>query len=68
MNSVPLDYINETAGVAKIALARYKSTSSDRKGSVLLNPGGPGGAGKRLASIAGPYFQQLVSTNALFLR
>ncbi|KAH9848513.1 Alpha/Beta hydrolase protein [Lenzites betulinus] len=54
---VPLDYLNETAGVAKIALARYKATSPNRKGIVLLNPGGPGGSGTRLAS---PDFQRLV--------
>ncbi|KAI0827447.1 TAP-like protein-domain-containing protein [Trametes gibbosa] len=54
---VPLDYLNETAGVAQIALARYKATTSNRKGTVLFNPGGPGGRGKRLAS---PDFQRLV--------
>ncbi|EIW53437.1 uncharacterized protein TRAVEDRAFT_74763 [Trametes versicolor FP-101664 SS1] len=57
---VPLDYLNTSAGVAKIALGRYKATASNRKGSVFLNPGGPGGAGKRLATMSGAYFQRLV--------
>ncbi|KAI0356986.1 hypothetical protein OH77DRAFT_1534392 [Trametes cingulata] len=57
---VPLDYFNASAGVAKIALGRYKATSRNRKGSVFLNPGGPGGAGKSLATIAGPSFQRLI--------
>ncbi|KAI0372414.1 hypothetical protein BV20DRAFT_1050746 [Pilatotrama ljubarskyi] len=57
---VPLDYFNASAGIAKIALGRYKATSPSRKGSVFLNPGGPGGAGKSLATISGPSFQRLV--------
>lgn len=61
VRSVPLDYLNTSAGVAKIALGRYKATASSRKGSVFLNPGGPGGAGKRLATMAGASFQRLVS-------
>ncbi len=63
--SVPLDYLNVSAGVAKIALGRYKATASNRKGSVFLNPGGPGGAGKSLATMAGAYFQRLVSAEVL---
>lgn len=39
---VPLDYIDSDAGTAQIALARYRATSSPRKGMVLINPGGPG--------------------------
>ncbi|KAI0634190.1 TAP-like protein-domain-containing protein [Trametes polyzona] len=57
---VPLDYTNKSAGVAKIALGRYKARSANRKGSIFLNPGGPGGPGKRLATSAGPSFQQIV--------
>ncbi|KAI0672369.1 TAP-like protein-domain-containing protein [Trametes maxima] len=57
---VPLDYFNTSVGVAKIALGRYKATGPNRKGSVFLNPGGPGGPGKRLATAAGPSFQRLV--------
>ncbi|KAI0772752.1 TAP-like protein-domain-containing protein [Trametes elegans] len=57
---VPLDYFNGSAGVAKIALGRYRAQSSHRKGSVFLNPGGPGGPGKSLATVSGRTFQSLV--------
>ncbi|KAI8989178.1 TAP-like protein-domain-containing protein [Trametes punicea] len=57
---VPLDYFNASAGVAKIALGRYKATSANRLGSVFLNPGGPGGSGKGLATMSGPSFQRIV--------
>ncbi|KAH9854634.1 TAP-like protein-domain-containing protein [Lenzites betulinus] len=57
---VPLDYFNASAGVAKVALGRYNATSPNRKGIVLLNPGGPGAPGVSLATESGPDFQQLV--------
>ena len=59
--SVPLDYFNAGAGVARIALGRYNATSSTRKGSVFVNPGGPGAPGVALATESGPFFQQLVN-------
>ena len=58
---MPLDYLDPTAGKAKIALGRYNATSGTRKGSVFLNPGGPGGPGVDLATYVGPRFQRLVS-------
>ncbi|KAI0772754.1 TAP-like protein-domain-containing protein [Trametes elegans] len=57
---VPLDYTDPGAGVAKIALARYNATSSDRKGSVFINPGGPGGPGLEWATAGGPSMQKLL--------
>lgn len=36
---VPKDYFNPDAGVATIALAKYKAKKSPRKGSVFVNPG-----------------------------
>ncbi|KAI0372413.1 hypothetical protein BV20DRAFT_991265 [Pilatotrama ljubarskyi] len=57
---VPLDYFNASAGVAKIALGRYNATSGKKKGSVFLNPGGPGGPGVSLATSSGPDFQQII--------
>ncbi|KAL1948533.1 hypothetical protein VTO73DRAFT_12608 [Trametes versicolor] len=57
---VPLDYFNPSAGVAKIALGRFNATAATRKGSVFLNPGGPGGPGVSLATVSGPDLQQLV--------
>ncbi|KAG9118746.1 hypothetical protein FRC07_006601, partial [Ceratobasidium sp. 392] len=50
---VPLDYFDSTAGTVTIALAKYKAEPSLRRGSVFTNPGGPGGAGTRLATQAG---------------
>nr|VWO95568.1 N/A [Ganoderma boninense] len=57
---VPLDYTNQTAGVAKIALGRYNATSQNRQGAVFFNPGGPGIAGAFLATVAGTWLQGLV--------
>ncbi|KAJ7187332.1 hypothetical protein C8R46DRAFT_1059501 [Mycena filopes] len=49
---VPKDYFNTSAGTASIAIARFKATKTPKKGTVFLNPGGPGGSGTRLASQA----------------
>lgn len=44
--TVPLDYSNPPSGMIKIAVTRKPATDpSHRIGSVLLNPGGPGGSG-----------------------
>lgn len=57
---VPLDYFNASLGNASLALARYPATNkAERIGTLLSNPGGPGGsgvnyiyrAGKRLSDI-----------------
>ncbi|MFI9727042.1 alpha/beta hydrolase [Streptomyces sp. NPDC052092] len=42
--TVPLDYAKPEKGTLELALARYRA-SGDRRGSVLLNFGGPGGSG-----------------------
>ncbi|MEV6018994.1 MULTISPECIES: alpha/beta hydrolase [unclassified Streptomyces] len=42
--TVPLDYAHPDRGSLDLALARYRATGHSR-GSVLLNFGGPGGAG-----------------------
>ncbi len=42
---VPLDYENPTAGTAKIAMKRLKTTSEHKLGTLVMNPGGPGGSG-----------------------
>ncbi|KAJ7629198.1 hypothetical protein DFH06DRAFT_722333 [Mycena polygramma] len=49
---VPKDYFDSDARAASIAIARFKATKSPKKGTVFLNPGGPGGSGTRLASKA----------------
>jgi pimeloyl-ACP methyl ester carboxylesterase len=42
--TVPLDYANPGGGTIGIAVNRLKATGSKR-GSILVNPGGPGGSG-----------------------
>jgi pimeloyl-ACP methyl ester carboxylesterase len=42
---VPLDYDRPRGAKTKIALARIPASASSRKGSVFVNPGGPGGSG-----------------------
>ncbi|KAF8498909.1 hypothetical protein BU17DRAFT_102873 [Hysterangium stoloniferum] len=65
--SVPLDYFNASAGVAKVALGRYNATTTPRKGMVLYNPGGPGGSGKPRATQQGSTFQALTGTDYDFV-
>ncbi|KAG9122809.1 hypothetical protein FRC07_000645 [Ceratobasidium sp. 392] len=42
---VPLDYQNESAGKASLAVTRYRATRGPKLGTLFLNPGGPGGSG-----------------------
>ncbi|QRV95061.1 Abhydrolase domain-containing protein [Ceratobasidium sp. AG-Ba] len=50
----PLDYFDPSAGITTIALAKYKADPLLRRGSVFVNPGGPGGPGTQLATQSGP--------------
>ena len=44
--TVPLDYAHPTAGTIQLAMARRPARDPSRRiGSLLLNPGGPGGSG-----------------------
>ena len=43
--TVPLDYDNPQGQTITVALKKLPSTSSSPRGSVFLNPGGPGGSG-----------------------
>ncbi|WP_250402343.1 alpha/beta hydrolase [Streptomyces cellostaticus] len=40
----PLDYADPGAGDIKLAVARKSATGKDKLGSLLVNPGGPGGS------------------------
>ncbi|MGW8064201.1 alpha/beta hydrolase [Streptomyces ziwulingensis] len=60
--TVPLDYDRPKAGTLDLALARYRATTGDPRGSVLLNFGGPGGSGVTELSSGGEEFMHL--TNA----
>lgn len=45
---VPLDYANPASATIKIALVRYRASGSGKRiGSLLMNPGGPGGSGRQ---------------------
>ncbi|MFF9771487.1 alpha/beta hydrolase [Streptomyces sp. NPDC014636] len=58
--TVPLDYARPRAGTLDVALARYRATGTSR-GSVLLNFGGPGGAGIPALASDGRQFMDLTN-------
>ncbi|KAF9516143.1 hypothetical protein BS47DRAFT_1292897 [Hydnum rufescens UP504] len=51
---VPLDYTDVTRGKATLALIKYPSTVQPRKGTIFLNPGGPGEPGLDFLISTGP--------------
>ncbi|MBL1108979.1 alpha/beta fold hydrolase [Streptomyces sp. 5-8] len=58
--TVPLDYARPGAGTLDLALARYRATGTSQ-GSVLLNFGGPGGAGISELASGGRQFMDLTN-------
>jgi pimeloyl-ACP methyl ester carboxylesterase len=58
--TVPLDYAHPGADTLDIALARYRATGKSQ-GSVLLNFGGPGGAGISELATDGRQFMDLTN-------
>jgi pimeloyl-ACP methyl ester carboxylesterase len=56
--TVPLDYARPGAGTLDLAVARYRATGH-RRGSVVLNFGGPGGAGVAQLAVGGKDFMGL---------
>ncbi|WP_031480153.1 alpha/beta hydrolase [Streptomyces bicolor] len=56
--TVPLDYARPKAGTLELALARYRATG-EKRGSVLLNFGGPGVAGVPGFAGGGKEFMEL---------
>ncbi|WP_159672342.1 alpha/beta hydrolase [Streptomyces mexicanus] len=58
--TVPLDYARPNAGTLDLALARYRATGPSR-GSVVLNFGGPGGAGVPQLAAGGKEFMDLTN-------
>lgn len=54
--SVPTDYKNRDKASIEIALIRHKASSASPLGSLLFNPGGPGGSGVGLVR---EYYEQL---------
>ncbi|WP_328974753.1 alpha/beta hydrolase [Streptomyces canus] len=57
--TVPLDYAKPRAGTLELALARYRATTKHKRGSVLVNFGGPGGAGVPALAAGGDDFMAL---------
>ncbi|MFJ8780274.1 alpha/beta hydrolase [Streptomyces sp. NPDC102476] len=57
--TVPLDYAKPRAGTLDLALARYRATTKHKRGSVVLNFGGPGGAGVPALAAGGDDFMNL---------
>ncbi|WP_068279775.1 alpha/beta hydrolase [Aldersonia kunmingensis] len=49
--TVPVDYANPDGATASIAISRVKATGT-KIGSLLVNPGGPGGSGLAMAGLA----------------
>ncbi|MEU3528681.1 alpha/beta hydrolase [Streptomyces sp. NPDC038707] len=58
--TVPLDYARPGAGTLDLALARYRATGPSH-GSVVLNFGGPGGAGIPELAAEGRQFMDLTN-------
>ncbi|WP_037682065.1 alpha/beta hydrolase [Streptomyces griseus] len=58
--TVPLDYARPRAGTLDLAVARYRATG-DKRGSVLLNFGGPGGPGVPELAYGGKDFMELTN-------
>lgn len=58
--TVPLDYEHPNDGVIHIAVTKRLADGA-RVGALLVNPGGPGGAGQELASQASAYFPSAVT-------
>ena len=54
---VPIDYADLTVGSFEIALLRYKAQDQEKRiGSLVINPGGPGGSGVDYAYNAEYFF------------
>ncbi|CAE6466236.1 unnamed protein product [Rhizoctonia solani] len=49
---VPLDWHNDAAGKASLAVIRYPATKQPKLGTLFMNPGGPGGSG--VETVQGP--------------
>ncbi|MFI1032763.1 alpha/beta hydrolase [Streptomyces sp. NPDC020951] len=59
--TVPVDYAHPKKGTLDLALARYRATG-DKRGSVVLNFGGPGGPGVPELAYGGKGFMDLTDS------
>lgn len=60
---VPKDYFNLSAGTAGIALGKLKADPGQRLGTVLFNPGGPGGKSKPFIVKHGNHIQAEIGSS-----
>jgi pimeloyl-ACP methyl ester carboxylesterase len=57
----PLDWENPAAGTdIDLALARHRAVGGDPRGSLFINPGGPGGSGVALVKNAPQFVEEVV--------
>ncbi|CAE6527676.1 unnamed protein product [Rhizoctonia solani] len=67
---VPMDYTNpNSSSTVSIFLRKYPATapSDQRLGSILVNPGGPGGSGSASVAVLGARFSTMVDGRAVNL-
>ncbi|KAF4343903.1 tripeptidyl aminopeptidase [Fusarium beomiforme] len=58
---VPLDYTKKYSGKdIQLDLIRFRATKKPFKGSIIVNPGGPGGSGVQLVLGRGPQMAKIV--------
>ena len=57
---VPIDYEKLSTGTFKISLLKYQATGNKKLGSIVVNPGGPGGSGVDFANAAGYLFSSAI--------
>ncbi|KAH6980179.1 Alpha/Beta hydrolase protein [Fusarium venenatum] len=58
---VPLDYTNSSnTKTITLDLIRFKATKTPHRGSVLFNPGGPGGSGVESMLVSGPILSSYI--------
>jgi pimeloyl-ACP methyl ester carboxylesterase len=50
--AVPIDYSKLSTGTFEVALLKYEARTSKKLGSLIVNPGGPGGSGVDYANAA----------------
>jgi pimeloyl-ACP methyl ester carboxylesterase len=57
---VPIDYTNLKTGTFNISVLKYPTTNKKKLGSLIVNPGGPGGSGVDYAYAAEYLFSQAI--------
>lgn len=53
-----MDYYDSSVGNARLAVAKYAGTASQKLGTIFFNPGGPGGSGVEAIAELGPQFSR----------